>query len=285
MPIERLGITRTELRFEEFRPTAGLVVTLLALALSGIGCTGSGGGGAGGNDNSVQNANDNASGNVNDNAVENENDNASANENANAAENQNENVAENQNDNVPANENDNAAADQNDNVADNVNVNDNTGTAQGLAPEGQRAAFQSQCAQNVITCTVSFPVAVIGTGFLPGQVVTTTPAGLRIDGQDGDGVELVQLVGSGSTAGQGATQIFYSWSAGAIDPDPCTLTAGAEFSTQADPQVLLQAGFHYIRLTVRNDLPPIDSLDAGACGTFTNYPRQDFEEFEIEVVD
>ena len=90
---------------------------------------------------------------------------------------------------------------------------------------------------------------------------------------------------SGLVNGQGATQIFFSWSAGAADPDPCSLTPGTEFSTQADPQVFMQAGLHYIRLTVFNDLPPINDLDAGACGTFQNFVRQDFEEFEVEVVD
>ena len=255
------------------RAATWAAVLLAGWSLTVASCTG-GGPGGGGNDNVSSNANRNT------------NDNAPANENENAAENENENdnLVENQNDNAAENENENTAGNVNENVADNQNANDNA-APQGLPPENQRSAFQSQCAQNVITCTTTFPVPVIGTGFLPGQVVTTTATGFRVQGADGDGSELVQLIGSGSAAGQGATQVFFSWSAGAGDPNPCTLAPGMEFSTEADPQIRLQAGFHYIRLTVGNDLLPIDSLDSDGCGTFENYVRRDFEEIEVEIVD
>ena len=155
----------------------------------------------------------------------------------------------------------------------------------GLPPETQRAAFQSQCAQNVITCTVSFPEAVVRVEATGNQQATETAAGFRVRGYDGDGVEIVQLIGSDSNRGQGASEIFYSWSVGASDGDPCTLVPGEPFSTEANPQVLLQARLHYVRLTVTNDLPPLDTIDSPECGTFENFRKQDFQEVEIEVVD
>ena len=157
-------------------------------------------------------------------------------------------------------------------------------TAQGLPPENQRAARQSQCGQNVIVCTVSFPTPVINVVALEGQEVFETPDGFRVVGVTGGGSEAVQLVGSDSTAGQGATEIFFSWSFGATDDDPCTLEPGEEFSAEADPQVFMRAGLHYIRLTVTNDLPSLETVEAGECGTFENFRRYDFIEVEIEVI-
>lgn len=155
----------------------------------------------------------------------------------------------------------------------------------GLPGENRRQAFQSRCAQNVIACTVSFPAAEISVTATGDQAVDVIATGFRVEGSDGDGAELVQLDGSGSARGQGATELFFSWSSAAGDDDPCTLTPGDEFSTAAEPQVLLQEGFHYIRLTVSNDLPSLDTLDAGECGTFENFARSDFIEIEIEVID
>ena len=155
----------------------------------------------------------------------------------------------------------------------------------GLPPGNKRSAFQSPCAQNVIACTVTFPTAEVSLEALGDQVVTPTDAGFIVQGSDSDGAELVQLIGSDSTAGEGAAEIFFSWSSGAVDDDPCSLEPGEEFSTEAEPQVLLQAGFHYIRLTVTNDLAELESIDSGECGTFENFRRYDFVEVEIEVID
>ena len=88
-----------------------------------------------------------------------------------------------------------------------------------------------------------------------------------------------------STLGNGATQISYSWSTGATDDDPCTLTAGTEFSDAADPQVLLEEGFHYIRLTVENDVIQATLVLEGCDTTVENVPASDFVEVEVEVRD
>lgn len=152
-----------------------------------------------------------------------------------------------------------------------------------LRAEQQRTAFQSQCAQNVITCTRRFPTAVVTVQARSGQTVSATDSGFLIADSHATGSVRVQLVGSGSLPGEEATLLTYRWSSGATDDDPCTMTPGEEFSTQADPQVLLERGFHYIRLFVENDVmfPRIESAMCGVLGE--NIPGFHFVEVEIEV--
>ena len=114
----------------------------------------------------------------------------------------------------------------------------------GLEPETVRVAFKSQCALNVIECTSSWPTAVASVVSGCCQTVTETDTGFVVQGSDGDGAEWVRLVASDSVMGNGATRISYSWSSRADDDDPRTLDPGEEFSTAADPEVLLQEGFH-----------------------------------------
>lgn len=155
----------------------------------------------------------------------------------------------------------------------------------GLPAEQARVAFASQCALNVIQCTVAFPEAVIDLAGSPGQVVSKTPEGWIVQGTDGDGVEEIRLVGVLSTAGQGATELFYSWSKGATDTDPKTLRPGTEFSREIYPVVELREGFHYIRLTVTNDIL-VPSLESPTLGTIAeNVYLYDFQEVEIEIRD
>lgn len=154
-----------------------------------------------------------------------------------------------------------------------------------LPAEGARVAFQSQCAQNVITCTTSFPVAVAEVVAGEGQTVTKTETGYLVQGNDGDGVEIVNLVGSRSTMGVGASEIVHAWSYGATDGDPLTLRPGTVFSVAADFSVQMAVGLHYVRLSVVNDLieEELVSDEFGVIGT--NVPKSDFVELEIEVRD
>lgn len=155
----------------------------------------------------------------------------------------------------------------------------------GLVPEAPRAAFASQCALNVIECTTAFPVAVIEVEPGADQIVTETANGFLVQGYSGVGSEFVRLVGSNSEPGQGATEIFHSWSHAADDDDPRTLSEGEVFSTEADPVQEMQVGFHYIRLTVRNDIV-VDQLVSPEFGVlYENTPLFDFVEVEIEVRD
>lgn len=153
----------------------------------------------------------------------------------------------------------------------------------GIPAEQQRVAFQSQCAQNVITCTTRFPTAVIDIQQRFGQSVTETAAGFLVIDATALGNVPVQLKGSGSQLGTEATMLTYSWSFGAVDDDPCTMAPGEEFSTQADTLVFLQPGFHYVRLFVENDVIfPI--IESDACGIIgENIAGFHFEEVEIEV--
>lgn len=160
------------------------------------------------------------------------------------------------------------------------------------ADNAARETFASQCAQNVITCTTSFPVAILDVHAGQGQVVTQTIDGFRVEGSDGDGVERVQFIGGGSlmvesTEGNNASMIFYEWSYGATDEDLCTLTPGTTFSHDANPLALLQVGIHYIRLHVSNDLTyGQESLLLEECGQIgQNNPKADFEEVRVEVID
>lgn len=156
----------------------------------------------------------------------------------------------------------------------------------GLPPENARVAFASQCALNVITCTVSWPDAVYDIEARPGQTVTRTATGFLVERPgDDDDSEAVQFIGDISQPGQGATALTFQWTSGASDADPCTLAPGDAFSTEPNPLVDLQEGLHYIRLTVRNDIirDEVPSDDCGVIGT--NIPSFDFVELEVEVRD
>jgi hypothetical protein len=150
----------------------------------------------------------------------------------------------------------------------------------------QRATFQSQCAQNVINCTTSWPTPIAGVvSARRGQTVEQVDDNrFLVRATDRNMSEEIQLVGSNSMLGDGATTLSYSWTIGAMDDDPNSLTPGTEFSTEADPLVTLQAGFHYIRLTVTNDnrrdfvAPDGEVLQEDALAF-------DFVEIEVEVDD
>jgi len=154
-----------------------------------------------------------------------------------------------------------------------------------LPTEDKRVAIQSQCAQNVLECTNSWPRGVIDIVAASGQAVTETADGFLLEGTDGDEVEIVQLIGNGSEMGEGASLILYSWSYGATDEDPRTLLPGVEFSTQVDPAVMMKAGFHYIRLAVANDIicEFVQSPQFGVLAE--DVPASDFLEIQIEVRD
>lgn len=152
-----------------------------------------------------------------------------------------------------------------------------------LSPVSQRVAFQSPCAQNAIECTSSWPVAIARVREVGSQIVTETDAGFIVRLPGAQSSVPVHLAGSDSTAGNGATQISFSWSAAATQDDPCELTPGDEFSTLADPVVNLAIGLHYIRLTVENDIIR-DVVESETCGVFgQNIPSFDFVELEIDV--
>ena len=153
-----------------------------------------------------------------------------------------------------------------------------------LAAQQPRVALQSQCAQNVIECTTVWPIPVVTLTAGDDQQVSITNTGFLVEGTNGDGTELVQLVGSGSRLGDNATSLTFSWTSAAQDSDPCSLAPGTVFSTQPDPQVRLAAGFHYIRLTVTNDnVVDVESADCGLSMQAVN--PSDFIEVEIEVRD
>jgi hypothetical protein len=68
-------------------------------------------------------------------------------------------------------------------------------------------------------------------------------------------------------------------------PTPCTLAPGTIFSAAVSPTIALQAGFHYIRLTVRNDIIR-DEVNTETCGVIgRDIPSFDFVELEIEARD
>lgn len=154
-----------------------------------------------------------------------------------------------------------------------------------IAAETTRAIFQSPCAQDVIDCTTSWPVAVAGFAALPGQTVTQTDLGYLVEQPGALGLVPVYLIGSASTMGDGATQSTYSWSSGATQGDPCRLTPGDEFSTFPNPTVYLAPGFHNIRLTVENNIVR-DVVESEVCGVLgESIPSFDFVELEVEVCD
>lgn len=153
----------------------------------------------------------------------------------------------------------------------------------GLAAQQRRSAFQSLCAQNAVECTSSWPTPSIDVEALGGQTVTASATGFVVESLHAKGAVWVQLIGSGSDAGTGANVLTYAWSAGASDADPCTLGAGTSFSTEADPQIELQPGFHYIRLTVMNEIIREVVPVLGCATTLENVASFDFLEVEIEV--
>lgn len=266
---------------------AGLPVFSLAMVLglgwiaAAGGCVGTGGGSGNGNDNGNMNggnSNDNSdNGNAaNDNSS---NDNNNANINGNANSNDNGNSNSNGNDNGGANSNGNDNSD---------NGNDNgTPTDPGLVATTQRAAFQSQCAQNVLECTTIWPEAVAQidpSRRQDGQAYFTLGNKIIVNNDDGDGSELVPLRGDLSELGDEATTLTYAWSHAATDGDKCTLTAGPVFSTDANPLQRMAVGFHYVRLTVTND--NIRDIFSDECGLIAPASGLfDFVEFEIEVRD
>lgn len=149
-----------------------------------------------------------------------------------------------------------------------------------------RAPFASQCAELAGLCTSSFPQAALSVSAADGQAISLTqdPEGFIVQGTDGDGIEMVSLRGSASAMGNTATELFYSWSYGATDEDVCTRSAGIEFSTEANPEIAMETGIHYIRLTVRNELPLVDvTLDE--CDDLTQEFKFDYKEVVIEVRD
>ncbi len=154
-----------------------------------------------------------------------------------------------------------------------------------VSSTSQGVALQSQCGQAIIECTSSWPTPLIVVQARNGQIVTSTATGFIVQGSDANARELVQFIGGNTTLGAGATEVSYRWSSGAVDVDPCTLAPGEELSTDADPQLLLAEGFHYIRLTVENDIVEA-SLVLDGCGTtLEDVPNSDFLEIEVEVRD
>ena len=157
--------------------------------------------------------------------------------------------------------------------------------ANPLPAETARVAIQSQCAQNVINCTTSWPTANFTVEAMTGQTVTLTNTGFLVEGTDGNGQETVRLIGSNSTPGDGAEFTLFRWTSGATDTDPQTLFPGTQFSTEADNEVLLATGFHYIRLRVENDIIR-DEVQTEQFGVIAqDVPSFDFVELEVEVKD
>lgn len=158
------------------------------------------------------------------------------------------------------------------------------------AEDTARFALQSQCGQAVIECTSDWPIPRINVLAGDGQTVTATETGFLVQGSDANGQELVQLIGSNSS-GTGTKDppvdvtLSFSWTSLAIDTDPCTLDSGDEFSTDVDPVVLLEAGFHYIRLSLANDILQAELVLADCDTTLQDVPSFDFLEIEIEVRD
>ena len=78
-------------------------------------------------------------------------------------------------------------------------------------------------------------------------------------------------------------------SGGASDADIRTLSAGTEFSNLANPTVDLAEGFHYIRLTINNDIFRAQVMGLGVFERLglvhENVFSFDFVEVEIEVRD
>lgn len=158
-----------------------------------------------------------------------------------------------------------------------------------LSAEAERPPIRSRCAQGAINCTTCWPQfepemrLLLADG---SQTVTGNAAdGYVLQGSNGNGVEVLHLRGRESRPGNNSDTLLFSWSSGANDTDIETLEPGPEFSTDADPNVQVEAGFHYIRLTIRTDVvcdpsenEPFDpeTMQGGA---------YDFVEFQVEVRD
>ncbi len=149
-----------------------------------------------------------------------------------------------------------------------------------------RPPFASSCAQSVVNCTTSFPVAIIEIAPDQTQTVTETDEGFILEGSSNSGAETVNLVGANSRFGNTATELFHNWSVDATDDNPCSLAPGIEFAADANVSVLLATGTHYIRLTVRNDLVSAEEASGlPACGVVPEDFKSDFREVAIEVRD
>lgn len=149
-----------------------------------------------------------------------------------------------------------------------------------------RTPFASSCAQNVVNCTTSFPVAVVDVAADASQTVTETDEGFLVEGSSESGAEVVNLIGANSAIGNTANELFFSWSVNATDDNPCTLAPGTEVSTNANDSILLAVGTHYVRLTVRNDLiREAENSGIGGCGVIPEDFKSDFREVAIEVRD
>ncbi len=145
-----------------------------------------------------------------------------------------------------------------------------------VAGETKRVALQSGCAQTVLECSTVHPIVVLDVLPEEGQFVTESDTGFVVVGSNEDGSEVLRFRGSRSVPGQGATGLTYRWSTGATDDDPTTLAPGETFSTEPDPTVRMGVGFHYVRLTVRND-------NAIAGDPSTDDITTSFVEVEVEV--
>jgi hypothetical protein len=156
--------------------------------------------------------------------------------------------------------------------------------AQAIPASTQRVAFASQCALNVVTCTTSWPTADATIVAADGQTVTeVTTNSFVVEVTGGSGGVPVKFQGIGSDPGNTATDLSFSWSYGATDNDPCTLTPGTEVSTESNPELLLATGFHYIRLTVVNDVIRDEVVLDGCTETLQDVGSFDFVELQVEV--
>ena len=167
------------------------------------------------------------------------------------------------------------------------------------ADDTQKVPFQSLCAQNVIACTTSWPqIDWEIPAFTTQTVVKTEPDGvpgfLVIEEGAAGGVtvqlnDLSTATDPDNALAATARIISRSWSFGAEDDDPCSALPGMEFSTEANPMVRLEPGFHYIRLTITNDISrSVDELQSDQCGpSFSTSAAgsTDFLELEVEVRD
>ncbi len=152
-----------------------------------------------------------------------------------------------------------------------------------LPAEATRVTIKSQCAQNVIACTSSWPVAMASVIALEGQTVSATADGFMVIGEIEHGEFDVLLSAGDSTVGNDATSLSYFWSTGATDTDPCSLIDGTVFSNEEMPIQRLDVGLHYIRLRVENDIIR-DVVDTDSCGVFgENIPSFDFIEIVVDV--
>ncbi len=142
--------------------------------------------------------------------------------------------------------------------------------------ETKRVALQSGCAQTVLECTTSRPVVVLDVLPVEGQFVTESDTGFVVVGGNEDGSEVLSFRGSRSVPGLGASGLTFEWSTGATDDDPETFAPGEPFSTDADTTIRMGVGFHYVRLTVRND-------NAISAAPSTADITTSFVEVEVEV--